>query len=103
MKKRDTSPVHQDVLKRIKEDPEFAKVYFEDLAERPITVQVSVLRRLNGLSQEKVASRLRMKQAFVSKLEKEGSDHLISKIEKVARLLHSRLVLLPKGAHVVFQ
>ena len=101
MKKTDVSPIDRNVVKRIKEDPEFAQLYFEELSERPLSVQFSILRRLQGVTQEKAASKLHWKQAHISKLEKEGSDHLISNYERLARLLHGRLAVIPKGARIV--
>ena len=71
MKKNKISPVDVDVLKRLKEDPEFSEIYFEELSERPLSLQFAILRRLLGFTQVKVASKLKVKQAFISKLEKD--------------------------------
>lgn len=101
MRKSDISPIDRDVMKRIKDDAEFAEAYYEELSERPISIQFAILRRLLGVTQEKLASMLRVKQSYVSKLEREGSDHLISNYEKAVSLLHGRLAIIPKGARVV--
>ena len=100
-KKNEKSPFERDTWKRIQEDPEFASEFFGDLSERPIAVQFAVLRRLKGLTQEKMAVRLRRKQNYISKLEKPGVDHRISHYEKAVRFLHGRLAIIPEGAHVV--
>ncbi len=103
MKNTEISPIDRDVIKRIKEDSAFAEIYFEELSERPLSAQFAILRRLQGVTQEQAATKLHWKQAHVSKLEKEGSDHLISNYEKLARFLHGRLAIIPKGARIVME
>lgn len=102
MKKNIISPFDRDVIKRLKKDPEYAEAYFEEMAKAPLPLQLAVLRRLNGVTQEKMAAKLHVKQAYISKLEKPGSDHLFSNYEKAARMLHGRLTIIPDGAKVVF-
>jgi hypothetical protein len=104
MKKRaGDSPFERDTWKRIREDAEFAAEFFADLSKRPIGVQFGVLRRLRGLTQERVASGLRRKQNYVSKLEKPGLDHLVSHYEKAARVLGGRLAIIPEGARLIMR
>jgi hypothetical protein len=100
-KKTEISPVDKDAAKWIKEDAGFAADYFEALAERPLPVQLATLRRLCGITQDKMAARLHVRQAYVSKLEKLGSDHLVSNYEKAARFLHGRLAIIPEGGKIV--
>lgn len=102
MSKDFLSPFDRDVIKRLKKDPEYAETYFEELAKAPLPLQLSILRRLKGVTQEKMADRLHVKQAYISKLEKPGSDHLFSSYEKAAKMLHGRLAIIPEGARVVF-
>ena len=102
MKKNTVSPFDRDVVKRLKSDPGYAEAYFEELAKTPLPLQLGVLRRLSGVTQEKMASKLHVKQAYISKLEKPGSDHLFSNYEKAARILHGHLAIIPNGARVVF-
>jgi ribosome-binding protein aMBF1 (putative translation factor) len=101
MKKKQPSPFEKDTWKRVEEDRQFAEAFFEELIERPLPVQVSILRRMRGISQIQLASQLHVKQSFLSKLEKEGSDHLVSIYEKLARLLKGRLAIIPSGARIV--
>ena len=101
MKKKNPSPFEGDTRKRLQEDPEFAEAFFEELMERPLPVQLGILRRLVGISQAQLASRFKVTQAYLSKLEKEGSDHLISAYAKLAKLLHGRLAIIPEGARIV--
>jgi len=102
MNKNAASPFDRDVFKRIKADPEYAEAYFEELAKAPLPLQLAILRRLSGVTQEKLAAKLHVKQAYISKLEKAGSDHLFSNYERAARMLHGHLAIIPKGAKVVF-
>lgn len=102
MKKNTISPLDRDIVKRLKVDPEYAQSYFEEMAKVPLPLQLALLRRLNGFTQENMASRLHVKQAYISKLEKPGSDHLFSNYEKAARMLHGHLAIIPDGAKVVF-
>lgn len=46
-------------------------------------------------------AKLCVKQRYISKLEKPGSDHLLSKYERAARLLHGHLAIIPDGAKVI--
>jgi hypothetical protein len=102
-KKTEDSPFEHDTWKRIQEDSEFASEFFDDLSERPIAVQFAILRRLQGLTQEKMAARLHRRQNYVSKLEKPGIDHLISHYEKAVKFLHGRLAIIPDGAQVTIK
>lgn len=102
MKKNAISPFDHDVVKRLKEDPEYAESYFEEMAKAPLPLQLALFRRLKGVTQEKMAAKLHVKQAYISKLEKPGTDHLFSTYEKAARMLNGRLAIIPHGAKVVF-
>lgn len=101
MSKKKASPFENDTRKRIREDAEFAEAFFEDLTERPLPVQLGILRRLAGISQAELASRLKVTQAYLSKLEKEGSDHLVSIYADLAKLLRGRLAIVPEGARII--
>ena len=101
MNKKDASPFEKDTWKHIEEDREFAEAFFEELVERPLAVQVSVLRRMRGISQVQLAARLHVTQSFLSKLEKEGSDHLVSLYERLAKLLKGRLAIIPEGSRII--
>ena len=101
MAKKAVSPFDRDVEKRLKKDPGYAAAFLEELGNAPLPLQLAILRRLRGVTQEKLAGRLRVRQGYVSKLEKPGSDHLVSNYERAARLLHGRLAIIPEGACVV--
>ena len=100
-KKIKSSPFEQDTWERIRRDPEFCAAFFEDISKRPIAAQLTIFRRLQGISQEKIAAKIHKKQNYISKLETPKSDHLISHYERVAKLLNGRLAIIPQGAHFV--
>jgi len=100
MKKTKISPFDRNVAKHL-HDPEFAASYYEEFAKAPVPLQLAILRRLRGVSQEDIAGRLHLKQAQISRLEREGSDHLLSTYEKVARTLHSKVMIVPDHFKVV--
>ena len=62
----------KDVRKAIETDPEYAAEYFQELMTRPLPVQVALLRRLLGKTQEELARELGLKQTHISRLEKGG-------------------------------
>ena len=101
MKKSGVSPLEARAFKRMNEDPEFAEAFFEDLAERPLVAQLSILRRMGGMSQVQLAALLKVPQSFVSKLEKTGTDHRMSVYELLAKALHVRLAFIPEGAKIL--
>lgn len=101
MRKNAASPFDRDVGKRLREDPEYAEAYYAELAQAPLPLQLAIMRRLRGVTQEKMAAKLNVKQAYISKLEKSGSDHLVSTYERAARMLHGHLAIIPDGARVV--
>ena len=100
-RKNKGSPFDQDVANWIKEDPEFAASYYEELAKTPVPLQLAILRRLRGVTQEKMAAKLHVRLAHVSKLEKPGRSHLLSNYEKAVKLLHGHLAIVPAGAKIV--
>ncbi len=101
MKKKEASPFEKDTWKRLKEDPALAESFFEELIERPLAVQVSMLRRMRGISQIKLAAEMHITQSYLSKLEKEDSDHLIGIYEKLAKRLKGKLAIIPEGARII--
>ena len=101
MKTKNTSPFEKDTWKRIEEEHDFAQAFFEELVQRPLPVQVSMFRRMQGISQVQLAARLHVTQSFLSKLEKADSDHLLGLYVRLAKLLKGRLAIIPEGARIV--
>ncbi|MBI3564959.1 MAG: helix-turn-helix transcriptional regulator [Elusimicrobia bacterium] len=96
MKKRAETGLDADVMIALRDDPEYAAEYFEELSRRPLPVQVALLRRLLGMSQHELAVAMGMRQTHVSRLEKAGSDHLLSLYERAAVKLGARVALIPE-------
>lgn len=86
--------------KELREDPKFAKAFFEAYIRESVPLQAMLLRTLGGISQAQLADKLGVKQTHLSRLEKDGSDHVISVYEKLGRLLHAKLALIPDGAKI---
>ena len=86
---------------RLHSDPEFAKAFVEAYRKESIPLQMMLLRTLAGISQAQLANKLGVQQTHLSRLEKDGSDHVVSAYEKVGQLLHAKLVLIPDGTQIV--
>ncbi len=71
------------------------------LIELPLSSQLATLRKLKGISQEKMASDLKVKQGYLSRLENGLSDHRLSSYQKEAKYLGVRIIALPFGAKIV--
>lgn len=101
MKRKPTERLDRDVLEALRTDPAYASEYFDELSHRPLPVQVALLRRVLGLTQHELATAVGIRQTHVSRLEKAGSDHLMSLYERVAVKLGARIALLPERMTVV--
>lgn len=89
-----------DVREAIRTDPEFAAEYFKELMRRPLPVQLGLLRRYSGMTQEELAKSLGLKQTHISRLEKADSDHLSSLYARAADKLGACLALVPRNLTV---
>ena len=101
MKRKNESPLSKNIRESIEKDPEYAQAFFERISDEPLPVQITLLRRIYGISQEEMASRLHVKQSLISRLEKKDSDHLISTYQKLAKMLHSKILIVPENFKVV--
>lgn len=101
MKKKAGADFDKDVRKAIESDPEYAAEYFEELMTRPLPVQIALLRKFLGLTQEELAKAIGLKQTHVSRLEKVESDHLISLYQRVAAKLGAHLAIVPESMAIV--
>jgi len=99
--KTQDSPLDRHIRESIKKDPEYAEAFFEGLSDEPLHVQITLLRRVYGISQEEVASQLHVKQSQISRLEKKNSDHLLSTYQKLAKIFHSKILVVPDNYKVV--
>ena len=101
MNKKRGNGFDKDVRKAIESDPEYAVAYFEELMTRPLPVQLALLRKFLGMSQEELAKALRLKQTHVSRLEKADSDHLLSLYKRAAEKLGAHLAIVPENMALV--
>lgn len=95
MSKKREIEFDKDVRDAIKSDPEYAAEYFEELMTRPLPVQLAILRKFLGMTQEALARALHMKQTHISRLEKIDSDHLLSLYQRAAEKLGAHLAIVP--------
>lgn len=103
MTARKTPEFDKDVRKTIESDPEYAMEYFEELSTRPLPVQLTLLRRFLGLTQEALAQALGLKQTHISRLENVDSNHLLSLYIRAAKKLGARLAIVPDGMALIPQ
>ena len=94
------SPLDRNIVKHLK-DPEYAEAFFEELVKAPVQLQLAMFRRFRGVTQEKMATKLKVEQGYISKLEKPGSNHLLSNYEHAARTLRGHLVFVPDESKIV--
>ncbi len=95
MKRKKGIEFDRDVRDAINSDPEYAAEYFAELIKRPLPVQLLLLRKFLGMTQEELAKTLNMKQTHISRLEKIDSDHLLSLYKKAAKKLGAHLAIVP--------
>lgn len=100
MKKRE-SAFDGDVRRAIESDPEYAAEYFKELMSRPLPVQVMLLRRFLGMTQEDLAKALKLRQTHISRLEKVDSDHLVSLYKRAAEKMGAHLALVPDNMVII--
>ena len=101
MSKRQEPEFNTDVRKAIETDPEYASEYFEEMMNRPLPVQLALLRKFLGLTQEELAKAVGLKQTHISRLEKVDSDHLLSLYRKAAEKLGAHMALVPENMVLV--
>ncbi|MBI5243704.1 MAG: helix-turn-helix domain-containing protein [Elusimicrobia bacterium] len=68
---------------------------------RPLPVQVALLRRFLGKTQEELARALGLKQTHISRLEKGDSDHLLSLYKRAAGKMGAHLALIPDDMAII--
>ena len=91
----------KDVRKAIESDPEYAAEYFDEMMKRPLPVQLALLRKFLGMTQEELAITLRLKQTHISRLEKVDSDHLLSLYKKASERLGAHLAIVPEDMVII--
>lgn len=91
----------KDLIARLKDYPEYAAVFLEEVSTRPLQIQFYILRRLMGWTQERLARELGLKQTHISRLEKVGSNHRAELYSRAAAKFGARLAFIPAGMKIV--
>lgn len=78
-------------LERSLEDPEFAREWEDQSAERTVMRQIVEARMAQGLTQQELAERCGMKASNLCRLENGNGNPSIATLEKIARGLDKRL------------
>jgi DNA-binding XRE family transcriptional regulator len=79
-----------------KKDPQLKLAYLAELAQEPITTQVSILRRRLGMTQEELAKRMHVRQSNIARLERKGENPTAQMIARIAKALGCRVLLVPE-------
>src|SRR5881409_2296195 len=73
-------------------DPDFAERFKQAGEAWDVALQIAALRQQAGLSQKKLARKLKTSQQQISRLESPGYDgHSLSMLRRVAKVLHARV------------
>ncbi len=81
--------------------PLLSKNILEALLEIPLPLQCAFLRKHLGITQESIAKQLKIKQTFISALESDGRDHLLSHYEKLVQILGCKLAVVPRSTQLI--
>lgn len=71
------------------------------MRELSLPLQLAFYRRYHKITQGELAEALDLKQAYLSRLEEDPSEHLLSHYVRIAKELGARLAVLPPGARIV--
>lgn len=84
--------------KKLFKDPEFVKAYHELDPEFAVIEAILEARMKKGITQKKLAQRMRTKQSAISRLESGTANPSLNFLKKLAKALDSRLEirLIPK-------
>ena len=78
---------------RKKSEPEYAESYDSGYEEFKIGVILRKARRKSGLTQEKLARRIRTTKSAISRIENHAEDIKLSTIENVAQALGKKIIV----------
>lgn len=97
MRRVERSEFDEYLDRKLSDDPVLAGKYAEEFARLPVPTQLAILRRRRRLSQRRLARALKVRQPQVSRQESPGHDPQLSSLERHARALRCRLVVVPDG------
>jgi len=96
-------PLERDLVRRLKDDPEFAGEFLDALSEVSLPVQLSLWRTLKKIPQKKISKELGIQQAHLSRIEREGLKGRVGLYQKMAKLLGARIGIIPREAKIVWK
>ncbi len=85
------SDVERYIAKRKKAHPRFAKDFESGYQAFEFSVMLRQARERAGMTQEKIARRLRTKKSAISRIENHAEDIRLSTLDKYAKALGMRL------------
>lgn len=85
------SDIERYIKEREKRDKKFAEGFDEGYQQFKVGVMLRQARELAGLSQEELASRLKIKKTAISRIENHPQNIKLSTLESVARVLGKQL------------
>lgn len=80
--------------KRLKDDPGLAEGFWDGYEDFKIGVMLKEARESSGLTQEEVARKIATTKSVVSRIENHAKDIRLSTLEKFAKALGKRLIVL---------
>ena len=85
------SDLERYIAKRKKQSPRFAKNFESGYKSFEFSVMLREARERAGVTQEKIAKKLRTKKSAISRIENHAEDIRLSTLEKYAKALGMRL------------
>ncbi len=85
------SDLKKYISKRKKDDQEFAENYDTGYQDFKVSVLLKKLRQQSGLSQEELASKLKIKKSVISRIENHADDIRLSTLRRYAKSLGKRI------------
>ncbi len=78
-------------VRRLREDPDLARAYEQEILEREIARQILRLRQIRGWTQTQLAEALNTKQSVIARLESGSHRPSLSTLDKICQVLGARL------------
>jgi DNA-binding phage protein len=94
--KRKRSGFEKYLDSTIKEDPRFAQELLNALSQESVATQLRVLRHFRGLSQVMLGKKAKLLQPELARLESIRSNPRLSTLENLADKLDAKLELIPR-------
>lgn len=93
MKKKKTGGFEKYLMETLSKDIESREIFLNYFYEQPLSTQLSLLRKYQGLSQVMLANKVKMPQPAIARIEKSESNPRMETIQKVSQGLEVRPIL----------